>query len=443
MQNLMKRIQNCQATVGIIGLGYVGLPLAQAFRRAGFNVVGFDIDPQKIDALMAGRSYFKHIRHESIAEMKPGKGFEATTDFSKIANVDAILICVPTPLTKTRDPDMSYIVGTAETIAPYLKKGHVVVLESTTYPGTTRDVLRPILERSGLKAGTDFYLAFSPEREDPANPDFTTRTIPKVVGGFDPASRDLAAALYGACIERVVPVSSCEVAEACKLTENIYRAVNIALVNELKVIYSAMGIDVWEVLEAAATKPFGFGKKENKTFFTPGPGLGGHCIPIDPFYLTWKAREHEIATRFIELAGEINTSMPDYVIRQLTIALNERRQSVRGAKILVLGLAYKPDIDDLRESPSITIIEKLQHLGADVSYNDPYIPRTHPQREHHLQMQSVELTPQALADQDAVLIVTNHSCYDYAWIVANARLVVDTRNACAGVTKGREKVVKA
>jgi len=443
MQDLMKRIQNRQATVGIIGLGYVGLPLAQAFRRAGFNVVGFDIDPQKIDALMAGRSYFKHISPKSIAEMKPGKGFEATTDFSRIRDVDAILICVPTPLTKARDPDMSYIVGTAETIAPHLKKGHVVVLESTTYPGTTRDVLRPILERSGLKAGTDFHLAFSPEREDPANPDFTTRTIPKVVGGFDPASRDLAVALYGACIERVVPVSSCEVAEACKLTENIYRAVNIALVNELKVIYSAMGIDVWEVLEAAATKPFGFGRKENKTFFTPGPGLGGHCIPIDPFYLTWKAREHEIATRFIELAGEINTSMPDYVIRQLTIALNERRQSVRGAKILVLGLAYKPDIDDLRESPSLTIIEKLQRLGADVSYNDPYIPRTRPQREHDLRLQSVELTPQTLADQDAVLIVTNHSCYDYAWIVANARLVVDTRNACAGVTEGREKVVKA
>ena len=443
MQDLMKRIRNRQATVGIIGLGYVGLPLAQAFRRAGFNVVGFDIDPQKINALMAGRSYFKHICHERIAEMKPGKGFEATTDFSRIRDIDAILICVPTPLTKTRDPDMSYIVGTAETIAPHLKKGQLIVLESTTYPGTTRDVLRPILERSGLKAGTDFYLAFSPEREDPANPDFTTRTIPKVVGGFDPASRDLAAALYGACIEQVVPVSSCEVAEACKLTENIYRAVNIALVNELKVIYSAMGIDVWEVLEAASTKPFGFGRKENKTFFTPGPGLGGHCIPIDPFYLTWKAREHEIATRFIELAGEINTSMPDYVIRQLTIALNEHHMALRGAKILVLGLAYKPDVDDLRESPAATIIEKLQGLGADVSYNDPYIPRTRPQREHDLRLQSVELTPQTLADQDAVLIVTNHSCYDYAWIVANARLVVDTRNACAGVTEGREKVVKA
>jgi UDP-N-acetyl-D-glucosamine dehydrogenase len=354
---------------------------------------------------MVGRSYFKHIRHERIVTMNPGNGFEATTDFAKIANVDAILICVPTPLTKARDPDMSYIVGTAETIVPHLKKGQLIVLESTTYPGTTRDILRPILENSGLKAGSDFYLAFSPER--------------------------------------VVPVSSCEVAEACKLTENIYRAVNIALVNELKVIYSAMGIDVWEVLDAAATKPFGFGKKENKTFFTPGPGLGGHCIPIDPFYLAWKAREHQIATRFIELAGEINTSMPDYVIRQLTIALNERRQSVRGAKILVLGLAYKPDIDDLRESPAITIIEKLQHLGADVSYNDPYIPHTRPQREHDLRMQSVELTPQTLADQDAVLIVTNHSCYDYAWIVANARLVVDTRNACRGVTEGREKIVKA
>ncbi|MGB2755629.1 MAG: nucleotide sugar dehydrogenase [Phycisphaerae bacterium] len=443
MQDLMKRIQNRQATVGIVGLGYVGLPLAQAFRRAGFNVVGFDIDPQKIDALMAGRSYFKHIRHESVAEMKPRKGFEATTDFARIRDVDAILICVPTPLTPAREPDMSFIVGTAETIAPHLKKGHVVVLESTTYPGTTRDVLRPVLERSGLKAGTDFYLAFSPEREDPANPDFTTRTIPKVVGGFDAASRDLAAALYGACIERVVPVSSCEVAEACKLTENIYRAVNIALVNELKVIYAAMGIDVWEVLEAAGTKPFGFGRKENKTFFTPGPGLGGHCIPIDPFYLAWKAREHQIVTRFIELAGEINTSMPDYVIRQLTIALNDRCKALRGAKILVLGLAYKPDVDDLRESPAVTIIEKLQRLGADVSYNDPYIPHTRPQREHDLRMQSVELTPQTLADQDAVLIVTNHSCYDYGWIVANARLIIDTRNATGAVTEGREKILKA
>jgi len=443
MQNLMTRIQNRQATVGIIGMGYVGLPLAHTFCSAGFRVVGFDIDSAKVKALGAGRSYIKHIPSETIAGMRKGDRFTATADFSRIPDVDAILICVPTPLTKQREPDMTYIVSTGEAIAPHLKKGQLVVLESTTYPGTTRDVLRPILERGGLKAGTDFYLAFSPEREDPGNPNFTTRTIPKVVGGYDKKSGEAACALYGACVAQVVPVSSMEAAEATKLTENIYRCVNIALVNELKVIYSAMGIDVWEVLEAASTKPFGFGRKENKTFFTPGPGLGGHCIPIDPFYLTWKAREHEIATRFIELAGEINTSMPDYVIRQLTIALNERRQSVRGAKILVLGLAYKPDIDDLRESPAITIIEKLQRLGADVSYNDPYIPRTRPQREHDLRMQSVELTPQALADQDAVLIVTNHSCYDYAWIVANARLVIDTRNATVAVTEGREKILKA
>ena len=443
MPTLLKRIEDRKAVVGIIGMGYVGLPLAHTFCSAGFRVVGFDIDSAKVKALGAGRSYIKHIPSETIAGMRKGDRFTATADFSRIPDVDAILICVPTPLTKQREPDMTYIVSTGEAIAPHLKAGQLVVLESTTYPGTTRDVLRPILERGGLKAGTDFYLAFSPEREDPGKPNFTTRTIPKVVGGYDKKSGEAACALYGACVAQVVPVSSMEAAEATKLTENIYRCVNIALVNELKVIYDRMGIDVWEVLEAAATKPFGFGRKENKTFFTPGPGLGGHCIPIDPFYLTWKAREYGLATRFIELAGEVNTGMPDYVIHRLLIALNERGKALKGAKVLVLGLAYKPDVDDMRESPSIHLIEKLKELGAGVAYNDPYIPKTPRQREHDLRMESLELTKQNLAAQDAVIISTNHSDYDYAWIVANARLVVDTRNACAGVTVGREKIVKA
>ena len=443
MTDLASRIENREAVVGIIGMGYVGLPLAHTFRAAGFKVLGFDIDAAKVEALMAGRSYIKHIPADRIAQMRRADGFVATTDYSRLAEVDAILICVPTPLTKSREPNMDYVTATAEAIAGHLKKGQLVVLESTTYPGTTRDLVRPILEGSGLVAGAGFHLAFSPEREDPGNPNFTTRSIPKVVGGYDDASRDLAVALYGACVERIVPVASCEVAEACKLTENIYRAVNIALVNELKVIYDRMGIDVWEVLEAAGTKPFGFGKRENKTFFTPGPGLGGHCIPIDPFYLTWKAREYGVATRFIELAGEINTSMPDYVINRLMIALNERGKALKGARILVLGLAYKPDVDDVRESPSIVLIEKLKALGADVSYNDPYIPKSPRQREHELQMASQDLTEAFLAAQDAVLISTNHSDYDYAWIVANSQLVVDTRNATLDVTEGRERIVKA
>ena len=443
MIRLLDRIGNHEAVVGIIGMGYVGLPLAHTFCSAGFRVVGFDTDSAKVKALGAGQSYIKHIPSETIAGMRKGDRFTATADFSRIPDVDAILICVPTPLTKQREPDMTYIVSTGEAIAPHLKKGQLVVLESTTYPGTTRDVLRPILERGGLKAGTDFHLAFSPEREDPGNPNFTTRTIPKVVGGYDPKSGEAACALYGACVAQVVPVSSLEAAEATKLTENIYRCVNIALVNELKMIYDRMGIDVWEVLEAAATKPFGFGKKENKTFFTPGPGLGGHCIPIDPFYLTWKAREYGLATRFIELAGEVNTGMPDYVIHRLLIALNERGKALKGAKVLVLGLAYKPDVDDMRESPSIHLIEKLKELGAVVAYNDPYIPKTPRQREHDLQMESLELTKQNLAAQDAVIISTNHSDYDYASIVANARLVIDTRNATVAVTEDREKIVKA
>jgi len=443
MDDLLGRIESREAVVGIVGMGYVGLPLAHAFRESGFRVLGFDIDAKKVEALKAGRSYIKHIPSERVAEMREGGRFAATTDFARLGEADAVLICVPTPLTEMREPDLTYLERTGEQMQPHLRPGQLIVLESTTYPGTTRDVLRPILERGGLVAGRDFLLAFSPEREDPGNPQFTTRTIPKVVGGFDEASREAACALYGACVERVVPVGTMEAAEATKLTENIYRAVNIALVNELKVIYGRMGIDVWEVLEAAGTKPFGFGRKENKTFFTPGPGLGGHCIPIDPFYLTWKAREFGVATRFIELAGEINTSMPDFVVQALMVALNDRGKAVKGAKVLVLGLAYKPDVDDMRESPSIVLIEKLRALGAEVAYNDPHIPRTPRQREHDLRMESLPLSEETLADQDAVLIATNHSDYDYAWIVAHSPLVLDTRNATANVTEGRENIVKA
>ena len=443
MQELLKRIQDRKAVVGIIGMGYVGLPLAQTFRASGFKVVGFDIDPAKVKALTAGKSYIKHITDASVAKMRQGNGFVATADFRRLREVDAILICVPTPLTKEREPDMSYIVGTSEAIAPHLKRGQIVVLESTTYPGTTREVMVPILERFGLKACNDFLVAFSPEREDPGNPNFTTRAIPKVVGGMDKASLQVAVALYGAAVDRVVPVSSCEVAEATKVTENIYRCINIALVNELKVIYDRMGIDVWEVLEAAATKPFGFGSKANKTFCTPGPGLGGHCIPIAPFYLTWKARAYGCTTRFIELAGEINTSMPEYVITKLMVALNERGKALHGARVCVLGLAYKPDVDDMRESPSIVIIERLKELGAKVAYNDPFIPKAPKQREHNLGLVSQKLTPAFLAAQDAVIISTNHSRYDYAWIVKHSRLVVDTRNACVAVKVGRAKIVKA
>jgi len=443
MQTLMQRIKDRKAVVGIIGMGYVGLPLAQTFCASGFRLIGFDIDPAKVKALTAGKSYIKHIPASTIAKMRRGGRFVATTDFNRLRQVDAIIICVPTPLTREREPDMSYIVNTTRAIAPNLKRGHLVVLESTTYPGTTREVMVPILEEGGLAAGKDFHVAFSPEREDPGNPKFTTRSIPKVVGGLDPSSLALASELYGAAVDRVVAVSSCEAAEATKVTENIYRCVNIALMNELKVIYDRMGIDIWEVLEAAATKPFGFGRKENKTFCTPGPGLGGHCIPIDPFYLTWKARAFGCTTRFIELAGEINTGMPDYVIQRLMIALNERGKALRGAKVCILGLAYKPDVDDMRESPSIVLIEKLKALGAKVTYNDPFIPKAPRQREHNLGMTSRKLTAAFVAGQDVILISTNHTCYDYKWIVRNAQMVLDTRNACADVRQGRAKIVKA
>ncbi len=433
---LLDKIQNKKAKVGIIGLGYVGLPLIKEFHQSGFQVIGFDVDQVKINSLMAGKSYIKHIPSEMIQRLLSDQRFLATNDFSKLPGVDAILICVPTPLSKYREPDMSYVFETTRTIAKYLQKGQLIVLESTTYPGTTDEEMRQILEETGLQAGKDFSLAFSPEREDPNNAHFSTSTIPKVVGGYTPNCLKVACALYDCIIEKTVPVSSTKAAEATKLLENIFRAVNIALVNEMKILFDRMGIDVWEVINAAATKPFGY------TPFFPGPGLGGHCIPIDPFYLTWKAREYDFSTRFIELAGEINTNMPYYVVRKTMEALNERGKSIKGAKILVLGLAYKKNIDDVRESPSLKLIELCKDKGAIVDYNDPNIPETHKMRKYNLMMKSVPLKEETISEYDAVIIATDHSDYDYQWLYEKAKLIVDTRNAI-GVPLGDEKVVKA
>ncbi len=432
-----KKIKNKKAVVGVLGLGYVGLPLVREFASAGLKVVGFDIDEKKVKVLNSGRSIIKHIPHSQVRQMVKAKLFAATTNMARLKTVDAILVCVPTPLTESREPDMRFIISSSETISKYLRVGQLVVFESTTYPGTTRELVAPILERSGLKAGKDFYLAYSPEREDPGNKNFTTKTIPKVVGGLTKKCCDIACKLYDAAIDRTVPVRSLEAAEAAKILENVYRCINIAMVNELKMVFDRMGIDIWEVIKAASTKPFGF------SAFYPGPGLGGHCIPIDPFYLTWRARQYGIPTRFIELAGEINTNMPNYVVTKIMEALNEHKKSLKGSKVLVLGLAYKKDIDDLRESPSIELIELLREKGAKVDYNDPYIPRTHRQRQHDLKMVSKKLSARMLAGYDVVLISTDHSDYDYDQIVKNAKLVVDTRNATASVRKGRGKIVKA
>ncbi len=423
--------------VGIIGLGYVGLPLAREFYRGGARVIGFDINKNAVATINSGRSPFKHIPHQLLEEMVQSRRFRATDRMTQISRVDAILICVPTPLTENREPDMSYVVATCETIAKYLRKGQLVVLESTTYPGTTKELMRPILEKSGLKAGRDFYLAYSPEREDPGNKDFQTSTIPKVIGGIDKKSLRRALEIYKMAIKTLVPVASCEVAESAKILENTYRSINIAMVNELKILFRRMGIDVWEVIRAAGTKPFGYHP------FYPGPGLGGHCIPIDPFYLTWRARQYGMPTKFIELAGIINTDMPQYVVQCTMEALNDRGKCMKGSKILVLGLAYKPDIDDLRESPSIELIELFREKGAKVSYNDPYIRKTHKQREHDLKLKSTKLTAFMLKQYDAIVIATNHSDYDYQWIVDNAQLVLDTRNATESVKRGRRKIVKA
>jgi UDP-N-acetyl-D-glucosamine dehydrogenase len=436
-RKLIQRVADRSYVIGVVGMGYVGLPLTRSFYDAGFTCVGFDIDETKIRMLNAGRSYIKHIESDFIAEARKVKRFRATSNFAELKQVDAIIICVPTPLTKMREPDMTYVRSTCEVVAKHLRRGHLVVLESTTYPGTTRELMLPILQQSGLRVEGDFYLAFSPEREDPGRTTHTTTTIPKVVGGYGRRSLAVAKAMYAAALETVVPVSSCEVAEAAKILENVYRSVNIALVNEMKLLFDRMGINVWEVIAAAATKPFGF------QAFYPGPGLGGHCIPIDPFYLTWKAREYGMNTQFIELAGEINTKMPEYVVHRTAEALNGHRKPLNGSKVLVLGLAYKKDVDDLRESPSIEIIELLRAKGAKVAYNDPYFPRTHKQREHDLRMSSTPLTARTLRGFDCVLIATDHSSYDYPWIVDHARLVVDTRNATVGCRRGRRKVVLA
>jgi UDP-N-acetyl-D-glucosamine dehydrogenase len=420
---LKERIARREFTVGVIGLGYVGLPLALRFGEVGFRILGFDIDPAKVERLNAGQSYIQHVTAERIGGLVGTKAFVATADFRRLSEPDALIVCVPTPLTAHREPDLQYVEKTADAIAATLRRGQLVCLESTTYPGTTNEVVLPRLQAGGLRVGEDFFLAFSPEREDPGNRQFETATIPKVVGGVTSRCLELAVALYGQAVTKVVPVASTAVAEATKILENVYRAVNIALVNELKIAFDRMGIDVWEVIEAARTKPFGF------QAFYPGPGLGGHCIPIDPFYLTWKAREYGVATRFIELAGEINSAMPAYVVQKLMDALNERGKALRGSRILVLGVAYKRDTDDPRESPGLEILEMLLAKGARADYSDPHIPRLPIGRRHSLAMTAVELTGASLRGYDAAMLVTDHAGFPYELIARAGILVVDTRNA--------------
>lgn len=435
---LLSKIQDNKALVGIIGLGYVGLPLARAFADRGVPVLGFDVDAAKVEALARGESYIGHIPPSVIARMRD-EGFDATADFGRLDEVDAILICVPTPLTETREPDLTYVVNSTRAIAEHLAPGRLVVLESTTYPGTTREVVLPILEARGLRPGEDFFLAYSPEREDPGNPVYSAPTIPKVVGGLDPASLELASALYAKIVVGVVPVSSPEVAEACKILENTYRSINIALVNELKLLYDRMGVDVWEVIDAAKTKPFGF------QAFYPGPGLGGHCIPIDPFYLSWAARKYGMTTRFIELAGEINTSMPYHVVSKITDALNDQGKPVKGSRIALLGMAYKKDVDDPRESPGFELLERLLRKGAIVEYNDPHIPALPSMRRHPdiPEMTSRNLTDEYLQALDCAVVVTDHSAYDWQAIADHAPLIVDTRNALRNTKPGKAIIVKA
>lgn len=436
VESLLAKITSREAQVGIIGMGYVGLPLALTFIEKGFRVLGFDVDPEKVRALKDGQSYIKHLDPSRVAAAAKTDRFDVTSDFSRLDEPDAILICVPTPLTAQREPDMSYVVGSAQKIKARLRRGQLVVLESTTYPGTTDELVKNILEQSGLRMGEDFYLAFSPEREDPGNRDHSTATIPKVVGGVDKGSLALAQALYAQAIARTVAVSSARAAEAAKLTENIFRAVNIALVNELKVVYDRMGIDIWEVLDAASTKPFGFMR------FNPGPGWGGHCIPLDPFYLAWKAREFGVSTKFIELAGEVNVEMPHYVVNKLQLALNDRGKALKGTKVLLLGVAYKKDIDDPRESPAFEIIELLRQLGAVLSYHDPHVPKLPRMRTwpHLPELTSLPLNADTLKSHDAVMIVTDHSVVDYDMVLANSSLIVDTR----GVYRAADpRVIKA
>ena len=417
---LIDRLESKQAVIGILGLGYVGLPLMLRFSEVGYRVLGVDIDPAKVEALMAGRSYIEHIGTETIAQALE-QGFSATTDFSRARECDALILCVPTPLNKYREPDLSYVIDTTESIVPNLRPGQIVSLESTTWPGTTEEILKPRVESTGLKVGEDVFLVFSPEREDPGNPSFSTRTIPKVLGGVTPACTRAGQALYGQVIDQIVTLSSTRAAEMTKLLENIHRAVNIGLVNELKIVCDRMDINIHEVIRAAATKPFGF------TPYYPGPGLGGHCIPIDPFYLTWKAREYGLNTRFIELAGEVNTNMPEWVVGKVADALNERGKPVKGARILVLGIAYKKNVDDRRESPSMILMERLAAKGAEISYADPHVPRFLPMRKHDFDLESVPLTAETLAATDCVLLATDHDRFDYDLIKAHAPLIVDTR----------------
>lgn len=435
---VLEKIRSRRAKIGVIGLGYVGLPLVLRFGEERFSILGFDVDPNKVSKVNAGQSYIRHIEGDRLRRLRSEQQLEATSDFDRLAEADCIIICVPTPLTAKKDPDLQYIEKTADAIQKTLRKGQLISLESTTYPGTTEEILLERFKTTGLEVGKDYFLVFSPEREDPGNPKFSTRTIPKVVGGITPDCLELGRTLYSQVIDRVIPVSSTRAAEMVKLLENIYRAVNIALVNELKLLGHRMDIDVWEVIEAASTKPFGY------TPFYPGPGLGGHCIPIDPFYLSWKAKEYDFSTRFIQLAGEVNTAIPHYVVERIGGALNERSKSIRGAKILILGVAYKKDVDDVRESPALEIMELLQAKGAVLSYSDPYIPRLHKMRHYDFsEMSSVSLTEEVLGSQDLALITTDHTTFDYQWIVEHTSLVVDTRNATRKVTCGREKIVTA
>jgi len=419
-ERLAKAIEARTATLGIVGLGYVGIPLALRFSEVGFRVLGFDIDAARVVSLNAGESPIKHIAAANVSKMVE-RGFEATADFTRIPEAEAIIICVPTPLSKHREPDMSFIVGTMDSIAPHLRPGQLLSLESTTYPGTTAEVLEPYVKQRGFVLGENYFLVYSPEREDPGNPNFSTRSIPKVVGGTTPACRRLGELLYGTAVDRVVPVSSTQVAELTKLLENIHRSVNIGLVNEMKIIAERMGIDIYEVIDAAATKPFGF------TPYYPGPGLGGHCIPIDPFYLTWKAKEYGLSTHFIELAGEVNRDMPNWVVDKIAAALNDRRKSLKGSRILALGIAYKRDVDDMRESPSVMVMEILRDRGAILDYSDPNVPVFPKMREHKFDLKSVDLTPETLSSYDAVVLLTDHSDFDYDAVAKHSKLVVDTR----------------
>ena len=418
-EQAIQRYQDKEAIIGIVGLGYVGLPLLLRYTQVGFKVIGFDIDDFKVNSLNAGKSYIEHIAADKIQAAQ--SLFDATTDFSRIGECDAIILCVPTPLNQYREPDISYVIDTTDAVKPYLRAGQLLSLESTTYPGTTEEELLPRVEESGLKVGEDFFLVYSPEREDPGNPNFETRTIPKVVGGHTDKCLQVGIALYGAAIDQVVPVSSTKAAEMTKLLENIHRAVNIGLANEMKIVADKMGVDIYEVIDAAKTKPFGF------VAYYPGPGIGGHCIPIDPFYLTWKAREFGVNTRFIELAGEINSGMPDYVVNKTALALNDREKSLKGSHVLILGIAYKKNVDDMRESPSVFVMEKLRDLGVKVDYSDPHVPSFPKMREHNFELDSVALTAENIASYDCVILTTEHDKFDYALLEQHAQLIVDTR----------------